>query len=98
MAGGSIGNHGPAPRRPAQFDDGRRQASRGSIQCTDNADRHEREPMDRRDFLKTAGAVTAGAMLNPRIAASAEHAETASGTVVRPFALKDVSLGAGIFQ
>jgi uncharacterized protein len=54
--------------------------------------------MDRRDFLKTAGALTAGAMLNPRIVASAEHAETASGRVVRSFALKDVSLGASIFQ
>jgi DUF1680 family protein len=54
--------------------------------------------MDRRDFLKTAGALTAGAMVNPRIVGSAGHAEAASGTVVRPFALKDVSLGASIFQ
>ena len=54
--------------------------------------------IDRREFLKTAGALTGGAMLNPRIAASAEHVEAASATGVRPFALKDVSLSDGIFQ
>src|SRR5262245_11034 len=54
--------------------------------------------IDRRDFLKTAGAATAGAMLSPRLGPSTEHVEATSGTLVRPFALKDVSLGDGIFS
>src|SRR5262245_27746604 len=69
------------------------QGSRGSIQCNgDNADWPQSKQMDRRDFLKTAGTLTAGGMLDPRIVVCADHAEAASGTVVRPFALRDVSL------
>jgi len=57
----------------------------------------------RRDFLRTAGALTAGAALRPRVgpgrlAASTEYAKAASNMAARPFALAEVSLGDGIFR
>jgi len=55
--------------------------------------------VDRRSFLKTAGAFTAGAVLARRAAArSAEHTAAASSLAVRPFGLTQVSLGGGIFR
>src|SRR6187401_2043918 len=59
---------------------------------------------DRRDFLKTAGTLTAAAAIyqgldglaHPLLAATAPDA--AAGWLVRPFALNQVALGSGIFQ
>ena len=59
---------------------------------------------DRRDFLKTAGAAAAGALLLPRLEAVASTpgiAESASaaraGWTVRPFALTQVKLAESLF-
>jgi len=62
-------------------------------------------PLDRRTFLKTTGAVTAGAVLYPYLGCvpqggpMAEAAAAAeAGWSVRPFHLTQVSLGDGLFQ
>src|SRR4051812_15201235 len=59
---------------------------------------------DRRDFLKTAGAAAASALLVPRLEAAAslpgitESASAArAGLTVRPFALTQVKLGESLF-
>ena len=60
---------------------------------------------DRRDFLKTAGTLTAGAAMyhgldglaQPLLAAS-EAENAAAAWLVRPFALNQVALGSGLFQ
>jgi DUF1680 family protein len=64
-----------------------------------------REHPDRREFLKTAGAVTSGAMMLRNLDAVArtvlEEPATAAARAswrVRPFALTQVALGKGIFQ
>lgn len=61
--------------------------------------------LDRRDFLKTTGALTAGAALLPYLGCvpgegSMAEAQAAAeaGWIVRPFRLDRVSLGAGVFQ
>jgi DUF1680 family protein len=61
--------------------------------------------LDRRSFLKTTGAISAGAALFPSLGCSprdgslAEAAAAAqAGWVVRPFRLDRVSLGAGVFR
>ena len=62
-------------------------------------------PPDRRDFLKTAGAAAAGALLLPRLealaAATPAGAPLASGAAagwtVRPFALTQVKLTESLF-
>jgi DUF1680 family protein len=68
-------------------------------------DAAERDSPDRRDFLKTAGALASGAVMYENLAAAAwtlfEPAAGASLPVtwrVRPFALTQVALGNGIFQ
>ena len=62
-------------------------------------------PLDRRTFLKTTGAVTAGAALYPYLgcvprdgAMSEAMAAAEAGWTVRPFQLTQVSLGDGLFQ
>ena len=61
--------------------------------------------LDRRAFLKTTGAVTAGAALYPYLGCVPQEGSLAeakaaaeAGWVVRPFQLTDVSLGDGLFQ
>ena len=70
-----------------------------------SSDAADRQPPDRRDFLTTAGVLTAGAILAPHFEAAARllaapdsHAAVAAAWRVRPFALGDVALGNGIFQ
>jgi DUF1680 family protein len=65
----------------------------------------ERSPLNRRDFLKTTGALTAGAALSPYLGCipgegSLAEARVAAeaGWIVRPFRLDRVSLGAGVFR
>src|SRR5262245_25415436 len=60
---------------------------------------------DRRDFLKTAGALTAGAAmfqtlegLALTLPGAAAEVAAAANWAVRPFALTEVALGAGLFQ
>jgi len=69
---------------------------------SDTADRHS---PDRRDFLKTAGTLTAGAVMYGSLegAAGPLLGQTAGAGVpaswrVRPFALTQVALGDGLFQ
>jgi DUF1680 family protein len=70
-----------------------------------SSDAADRESPDRRDFLKTAGTLAAGAMLyhgldgstRPLLAQSTGRSVAVSGPV-RPFSLKQVTLGRGIFQ
>ena len=64
-----------------------------------------RQPPDRRAFLKTAGAATAGAVMLHSVdgAARALFDATGVGSMpatwrVHPFALTDVALGTGLFQ
>ncbi len=64
-----------------------------------------RHSLDRRTFLKTTGAVTAGAALYPYLGCvprdgsmSEAMAAAQAGWSVRPFGLTQVSLGDGLFQ
>jgi DUF1680 family protein len=69
------------------------------------SDTPDRQSPDRRDFLKTAGTLTAGAVMfqgldglaHPLLAPSAGEA-VAARWLVRPFALNEVALGSGVFQ
>jgi DUF1680 family protein len=68
-------------------------------------DTFDRQPPDRRDFLKTAGTLTAGAVIFPGLDGLAlPPMEAATGVGVpaawrvRPFALTAVALGNGVFQ
>ena len=61
--------------------------------------------LDRRSFLKTTGALSAGAALFPYLGCSPRDGSLAEATtaaqagwVVRPFRLDRVSLGAGVFR
>jgi DUF1680 family protein len=70
-----------------------------------SSDAADRQSPDRRDFLKTAGAATAGVMMAQQLEAAARllagperHAAAAAAWRVRPFALGEVALGDGIFQ
>ncbi len=65
----------------------------------------DRERPDRREFLKTAGAITSGAMMYQSLDAFAGPLfDAATGVIppatwrARPFALTQVALGNGIFQ
>jgi hypothetical protein len=70
-----------------------------------SSDAADRQSPDRRDCLKTAGTLTAGAVMyqgldglaRPLLAQSAGAAVPAPW-LVRPFALNQVALGSGIFQ
>ena len=64
-----------------------------------------RQPPDRREFLKTTGAATAGAVMAQSLDGvartlleSADGAAAQAAWRVRPFALTEVALGNGIFQ
>jgi len=61
--------------------------------------------LDRREFLKTTGALTAGATLLPYLGCvpgegslAEARAAAEAGWIVRPFRLDRVSLGSGVFQ
>jgi len=57
--------------------------------------------MDRRDFLKTAGVVTAGAAIGPQLGVVTQAAAPqviARTRAVQPFQLSQVSLGEGLFR
>jgi DUF1680 family protein len=65
----------------------------------------ERSTLNRRDFLKTTGALTAGAALSPYLGCipgegslAEARAAAEAGWIVRPFRLDRVRLGAGIFR
>jgi DUF1680 family protein len=66
--------------------------------------RSDRHSLDRRDFLKTAGAMTAGAVIGQPFEAVAgaisaqAPASAPLARVVRPFALTEVTLATSIFQ
>ena len=69
------------------------------------SDTADRDRPHRRDFLKTAGSLTSGAMMYQSLdAATRTLLEPSAGAVlpatwrVRPFALTQVALGSGIFQ
>ena len=64
-----------------------------------------RHSLDRRSFLKTTGAVTAGAAIYPYLGCVPQEgglaeavAAAEAGWVVRPFPLDQVALGDGLFQ
>jgi DUF1680 family protein len=64
-----------------------------------------RQPPDRRDFIKTAGALTAGAVVYQSLEGFAMPQPEAAATAmvpaswkVQPFALNTVTLGNGVFQ
>src|SRR5512145_102523 len=70
-----------------------------------SADDADRQPPDRRDFLKTASALTTGAVMYQSVDGMARTllestapVGTAATWRVRPFALTQVALGNGIFQ
>ena len=70
-----------------------------------SSDTADRDRPDRRDFLKTAGALTSGAVISQSVDGvartlleSTARAGTAATWRVRPFALTQVALGNGIFQ
>ncbi|HYN06231.1 MAG TPA: beta-L-arabinofuranosidase domain-containing protein [Vicinamibacterales bacterium] len=70
-----------------------------------SSDAADRDRPDRRDFLKTAGALTSGALMYQSLDAAARTLlEPAAGAAVpatwrvRPFALTQVALGNGMFQ
>ena len=70
-----------------------------------SSDAASRQTPDRRDFLKTTGLVTAGAVMAGSLEAAARTLFESPGEAiaqatrrVRPFALTEVALGDGIFQ